>query len=176
MRNSSLITALAAFLLVPCLHAHSLHQSTAEAEWNAETKKLEVSLTVFINDLELALIRQSEREIRIDKTPAAELDVQIQTYLAKTFVVSDETGKDAKIEWVGREADAASAKGGDPTATLFFEIALPRGLNGARLRHVLFHDLFKDQVNLLHLRNDVRKLELRFTGTETSKELALQGD
>ena len=41
------------------VQAHSLHQSTAEAEWNAETKKLEVSLTVFVNDLELALMRQA---------------------------------------------------------------------------------------------------------------------
>ena len=77
------------FAFVTSLHAHSLHQSTAEAEYNPTTKKLEVSLTVFINDLELALVRQSEREMRIDKTPDAEFDAQIQAYLAKTFVVTD---------------------------------------------------------------------------------------
>jgi hypothetical protein len=132
-----------------CLHAHSLHQSTAEAEYNPTTKKLEVSLTVFINDLETALIRQCEREMRLDKTPAAEFDAQIQAYLAKTFVVTDASGKVAKIEWVGRELDAESAKSGDPTVTLFFEIALPDGLAAAKLRHAVFCEMFEDQANLL---------------------------
>ena len=84
---------------VTSLHAHSLHQSTGEAEYNGKTKKLEVSLTVFINDLETALIRQTEREVRLDKTPVAEFDAQIQAYLTKTFVVTAASGKAAKIEY-----------------------------------------------------------------------------
>ena len=108
--------------------AHSLHQSTAEAEWNAETKKLEVSLTVFVNDLELALMRQSEREMRVEKTPAAAFDEQARLYLAKHFVVTDAAGQKAKIEWLGRELDEKTQKSDEPTMTQFFEIALPEGL------------------------------------------------
>ncbi len=171
MRRSSLIAALAVVLLVPCLHAHSLHQSTAEAEYNPTTKKLEVSLIVFINDLELALIRQSEREMRLDKTPAAEFDAQIQIYLAKTFVVTDASGKKAKITWVGRQLDEESKKSNDPMVTLFFEIGLPDGPNGKTLRHSVFHDLFNDQINLLHLRHETRQAELRFTKDEALKKI-----
>jgi hypothetical protein len=145
-----------------CLHAHSLHQSTAEAEYNPVTKKLEVSLTVFINDLETALIRQCEREMRLDQTPAAEFDAQIQAYLAKTFVVTDATGKAAKIEWVGRQIDEETKKSGDPTVTLFFEIAMPGGLAGNTLICTIFEDLFKDQISLLRLRRGGHKDELRF--------------
>ncbi len=175
MRRSNLISALAVLLVVPCLHAHSLHQSTAEAEYNPTTKKLEVSLTVFINDLETALIRQSEREMRLDKTPAAEFDSQIQAYLAKTFVVTYVSGKAAKIEWVGRELDAESARSGDPTVTLFFEIALPRGLEDAELRHAMFCELFKDQVNLMQFRGGTsQKTELRFSLNDTIKQLKQQ--
>ena len=152
------------------VHAHSLHQSTAEAEYNPTTKKLEVSLTVFINDLETALIRQSEREMRLDKTPAAEFDAQIQAYLAKTFVVTDASGKTAKVEWVGRELDADSAKSDEPAVTLFFEIALQDGLKDKTLKHAVFQDLFKDQINLLHLRDGSHQ-ELRFTKDEASKKL-----
>ncbi len=156
---------------ITSLHAHSLHQSTAEAEYNPTTKKLEVSLTVFINDLETALIRQSEREMRIDKTPAAEFDAQIQAYLAKTFVVTDAAGKTAKIEWVGRELDAESAKSGDPTVTLFFEIPLPDGFVDAKMRHSVFCEMFKDQVNLMQLRNSSQRVQLRFTNEEAIKML-----
>ena len=91
-------------LAVTCLQAHSVHVSTAEAEYNAKTKKLEVSLTVFVSDLELALIRQSEREMRMDKTPAAEFDAQVVAYLKKTFVVTDAAGKVGKGGKVGKVA------------------------------------------------------------------------
>lgn len=153
------------------LQAHSLHQSTAEAEYNPKTKKLEVSLTVFINDLETALVRQIEREMRLDKTPAAEFDAQIQAYLAKTFVVTDAAGKTAKIEWVGRQIDAETKKSGDPTVTLFFEVAMPGGLVGAKLRHAVFCEMFKDQANLLQARVGRDKTEVRFTRDEPEKTL-----
>lgn len=149
----------AALLAASSLHAHSVHQSTAEAEYNAKTQKLEVSLTVFVNDLELALVRQCEREMRLDKTPAADFDAQVQAYLSKTFVVTDAAGKTAKIEWVGRELDAGSEKSADPTVTLFFEVEMP---TRATLRHTMFCELFKDQLNLLQLQGGSRKTELRF--------------
>ncbi len=171
MRNSSLVAAVTALLVVPCLHAHSLHQSIAEAEYNPKTQKLEVSLSIFIDDLELALIRQSERLMSIDKTPAAEFDAQIQSYLAKTFVVTDAAGQAAKIEWVGREMDSESVKSDDPAVTLFFEIKLPEGLAGMTLQHTIFHDLFKDQINLLHLRSNPHKVELRFTKGNANRKL-----
>lgn len=159
------------FLMASGLQAHPLHQSTAEAEYNAKTKKLEVSLTVFINDLELALIRHSERLMSLEKTPVEDFDAQVQSYLAKTFVVTDATGKASKIEWVGREVDAGVAKSGDPTVTLFFAVPLSGGVAEAILHHAVLCDLFKDQANLLHLRDGLRKAELQFSTPNTTKSL-----
>ncbi|OYW76820.1 MAG: hypothetical protein B7Z37_07100 [Verrucomicrobia bacterium 12-59-8] len=160
-------------LVATFLHAHSVHTSTAEAEYNGKTKKLEVSLTVFVSDLELALVRQSERKLRMDKTPAAEFDAEIQAYLAKNFVVTDTAGKVAKMEWVGRAMDAESAKSDDPAVTLFFEVEMPEGVRGLTLRHAVFQDLFKDQMNLLYLRGDLNQEELRFTRDRASRSLAV---
>ncbi len=169
MRRSSFIASLAVFLLVPCLHAHSIHQSTAEAEYNPTTKKLEVSLTVFIDDLELALMRQSERLMNIDKTPAAEFDAQIQAYLAKTFVVMDAAGMAAKIEWMGRE----SAQAGDPSVMLHFEIPVLGELATSTLRHAVLCDLFKDQLNLLLVIMGTQKQQLKFTADDPVKPLVM---
>ena len=168
-----MLPAILLFWTATCLHAHSLHQSTAEAEYNPKTKKLEVSLTVFINDLETALIRQCEREMRLDQTPAAEFDAQIQIYLAKTFVVTDAAGKAAKIEWVGRELDAASAKSDDPAVTLFFEIALPEGLIDTKLQHAVFCEVFKDQANLIHLRIGTKQVEIRYVPDKAAENLSM---
>jgi hypothetical protein len=156
------------------LHAHSLHQSTAEAEYNPTTKKLEVSLTVFISDLETALVRQSEREMSLDKTPAAEFDAQTMAYLAKSFVVTDPAGKATEIEWVGRQIDEETKKSGDPTVTLFFEVALPSGLAAARLRHAVFCEMFKDQENLIQIRRGSLKTELRFIPGTDATPLTLE--
>lgn len=159
--------------LATCAHAHSLHQSTAEAEYNPQTQKLEVSLTVFINDLELALIRHTERLISLEKTPTAELDAAIQSYLAKTFIVTDAAGKAVKIQWAGRGIEVDSAKSDEPAMTLFFEVALPDGLGGSTLKHTLFHDLFKDQTNLLLLKAGRKKSELSFRRESFEARMAL---
>ncbi|HEY1083993.1 MAG TPA: DUF6702 family protein [Prosthecobacter sp.] len=163
--------AFIALFVGTCAHAHSLHQSAAEAEYNAKTKKLEVSLTVFINDLELALIRHSERMMALEKTPAVEFDAEVQAYLSKTFVITDAAGKVSKIEWVGRDLDADSAKSDEPCVTLYFQVSLPAGLGGVSLQHSVFTDLFKDQTNLLLLRQGERKDEWRFVHGEAAKKL-----
>ena len=167
------LPAILSFLMAACLHAHSVHTSTAEAEYNMQTKKLEVSLTVFVSDLELALVRQSEREMKIEKTPPAEFDAQIQAYLAKTFVVTDAAGKVAKMEWVGREMDEESEKSGDPAVVLFFEVEVPEGVKGAAVRNSVFLEVFKDQINLLQLRDGGQKTEIRFMHEHSSKELGV---
>ncbi len=158
-------------LTATCLHAHSVHTSTAEAEYNAKTKKLEVSLTVFVSDLELALVRQSEREMRIDKTPAAEFDAQIQAYLAKTFVVTNAAGKVAKMAWVGREMEKESEKSGDPAVVLFFEVEVPEGVGGAMVRDAVFFEVFKDQMNLMLLQTGSQKVQLRFSQHKASQRV-----
>ena len=88
------------FLLVPafCAHAHDVHRSRAEAEYNASTQRLEVSLTVFVSDLELALTRQAERRMSLTSTPATEVDAQLQRYLKMNFIVTDGSGKVERIE------------------------------------------------------------------------------
>lgn len=164
---------LSLFVSTASLHAHALHQSHTEAEYNPQTKKLEVSLTVFINDLEVALIRQAERELSLTKTPAEEVDVELQRFLTKHFVVTDPSKRVASIEWVGRQMEAATEASGDPEVTLFFQVPLPNGLNGATLKHTVFCDHFADQMNLLHLRSGTQSTELRFTKNDKAKALTL---
>lgn len=154
------------------VQAHSLHQSTAEAEWNAETKKLEVSLTVFINDLELALMRQTERLMSLEKTPAQDFDEAIRSYLAKTFVLTSSSHQIAGFEWVGREI--GNTKTDDPTMTFYFELAAPSGLKGATLQHSTLCELFKDQSNLLLLRTGKKAMTLKFSAEKTQSKIELR--
>lgn len=144
------------------LHAHDLHRSTGEMEWNAETQQLEVSLTVFINDLELALIRRFEKLLFLEKTPAAEFDAAVLAYLTTAFMVTDAEGAPAKLEWVGRELEPKSTQSGDPALVLYFQISLPQGPHGMHVKNAVLHELFEDQINLLHCRNGALNEQLIF--------------
>ncbi|MES2598537.1 MAG: DUF6702 family protein [Verrucomicrobiota bacterium] len=170
----TLLQSAAIFLTLACCswaQAHSLHQSTTEAEYNAATQKLEVSLTVFINDLELALMRHSEKLLSFEKTPVEQFDAVIQDYLTKTFVLTDASGKPADIRWVGREQDEESAQANDPAVTLYFEMSVKGELTGCVLRHAVFGNIFKDQVNLLHLKSGAQSLQMSFKAEDGAKKL-----
>lgn len=153
------------------LQAHPVHQSQAHAEFNPKTQKLEVSLTVFINDLEQALTNRSGRKLFMDKTDAALFDKQVQLYLAETFVVKDATGKVAALEWLGREMEPDAEKSADPEVTLFFELSLPQGLPGSTLRHTVFCEVFEDQSNLLRFTSGPKKTVWCFLKGDGEKRL-----
>jgi hypothetical protein len=167
------LAGLAMLLLLPamCVHAHDVHQSRAEAEFNTGAQRLEVSLTVFVADLEFALTRQAERRMSLTSSPAPEVDAQLLRCLKANFIVTDAGGKVADLHWVGRQLDAATAASAEPEVTLFFEVSLPEGLGGCSLRHVLFCDRFEDQCNLLHFRSGAQSTGLKFSRDEPVRAL-----
>ncbi|MEN3940433.1 DUF6702 family protein [Prosthecobacter sp. SYSU 5D2] len=155
----------------PGLQAHPVHQSQAQAEFNLETRKLEVSLTVFINDLEQVLTNHSGQKLSFEKTEAALFDAQVQMYLAETFVLKDGTGNVATMEWLGRELEPGSEKSAEPEVTLFFELSLPHGIPGSTLRHTLFCEVFEDQSNLLRFTTGTKKIVWCFLKGDGEKPL-----
>lgn len=168
------VAIVALLVMASAATAHDLHQSTGEAEYNPDTKRLEVSLTFFANDLELALIRFSERMISLRETATDKADAVIQAYLKQTFVLTGADGAKAALRWVGRELEQAASPLGEERVTLYFELALPSGLQGHTLTHSALHSCFEDQMNLLSLKAGLTKTELRFTKAEPSKPLSTE--
>lgn len=160
MRKSSLILLLSIAGMAP---AHELHSSTGEAEFKADPPRIEVSLTLFADDLELALMRHSERLLRFGTTPAAELDQALKTYLAEHFIVRSAGDFRAPIKWLGHEASTASRNAPAPEATLHFEILIPDASSPCSLRHDLLAELFKDQEHLLRVKGGASSSTLRFS-------------
>lgn len=155
----------------PSLLAHPVHQSQAEVSFNATTRRLEVSLTVFINDLELALSQHAGTRMSLEQTPAKEFDAQIQSYLAQTFLVKKASGEAAPIRWLGRKLNAGEEKGGDPALTLFFEVPLSENPGSYALQHEVFCGIFEDQSNLLRLNVETQKTVWCFLRGDGAKKL-----
>jgi hypothetical protein len=136
--------------------AHKFHTSFAEATYNAETGALEVSLRTFPDDLAEVLRRRAAgRAAPAGKDRQKAFEEGVAAYVGETFRLKTAGGEAAKLTWVGMDAGADSA-------WLYFEAALPGGVEGAQLRNTFLADLFDDQINLVNVRAGARKASLRF--------------
>jgi hypothetical protein len=134
-------------------NAHPFHTSVAEAEWNAETKRLEVALRVAADDFESALNARSETRIKLDDSDSA--DEAIQTYLKETFVIR-RTKEDEPLElkWIGKEVTTKAA-------WLYFELEAPDGVEGYELTNRVLLETEETQINTLAIKLNGRKVSLR---------------
>jgi hypothetical protein len=145
--------------------AHKFHTSFAEADYNAETKSLEITLRTFPDDLENAIRKRGGKRVSPDDEKA--FGAQAFAYLQETFQVKTAKGGAAKLSWVGMDA-------GVDSAWLYFEAALPEGVEGAQLHQQFLCDLYDDQINLVNVKSGGRKVELRFERGGEFKEINLK--
>lgn len=171
----ALIRLLAALPLCACLiQAHPVHQSHAEVDYNAESGALEVSLTVFLSDLETVLSLQAGKPLVLGQTEPGFFDAQARAYLARTFVVRNAAGQTLPHAWLGSETASADGKSGEPEMTFYFEIPLPGGLAGCSLRPAVLCEQFDDQVNLLRMQGGLKKSVWCFLPGDPGKKLTPQ--
>ena len=83
--------------------AHDVHISMCELKYNNEASSFEVSIRIFIDDLELALTRNGTQVLQLG-TPAEALqsDQLIAEYLNKHFGITAD-GVILKPEFIGKE-------------------------------------------------------------------------
>jgi hypothetical protein len=148
----------------PPLAAHAIHTSVAEADYNAATRRLEVSLRVFIDDFEAALSVHARRRLSLAGTPREEFDAAARTYLAETFTVRSPDGQLAPLLWVGREVRDAENE-----LWFHFEVALPGGIEGCRVHHRALGEQFPTQINSVRVRDGERRVTLVFLARQTEK-------
>jgi hypothetical protein len=132
---------------------HKYYTSIMHAEYNAETKSLEVSARIFADDLEQALAKRNKKNIHLETGKNA--GAQVLAYLQDTFQLKDAKGEIKKLSWVGMETKV-------DVVWVYFEIKLPEGLAGAQLRNRLLFELFPEQVNVVQYVDGKRKIELVF--------------
>lgn len=160
----SLLTA-HCWLSLP-VFAHPTHLSTAHADYNTTTGRLEISIALDADDAETALSRRAGRRISLEQTPSATLDGLLQAWLAEKFLAVDRHGAPQPLLWAGRELKESA-----PHYTLWLhcEVALPGGPAGARLAHLLLLDEFPRQENILRVRAGGRECVLVFRRGDTAK-------
>ncbi len=164
VRPSAGILLLILAALTSPLAAHPYHATVAEAQLNAETGRLEISLKVIPEDLERALRRRHRERVILERTPR--VDEMILDYLRDSFVVTQK-GERHSLSWVGKEI-------GPEGCWLYFEVPMADGLAGAQLRNTIFFEIEASQINTVRLRAGDLHRTLIFTDQRPARLLAAE--
>ena len=142
--------------------AHHFARTLAEVDYNAETKKLEVALSIKPSDLEWVLTQRAGKDVDLEHTKGVE-DL-VAEYLEEMFRVKNKRGQVQDHTWIGMEVHPQ-------VAWLYFEVDLPDGVEKAKLSHRVLFRWERDQVNTVKLRVGDRRETLTFDRRNATQKL-----
>jgi hypothetical protein len=129
---------------------HDIHISLCELRWNEDSGAFEVSLKVFIDDLELALSRQGVSGLSIgSEKEAKEANTRIAEYIKRHFRISID-GLTLTPEFLGKELS-------DDYLAVWCYFQFTADLLQARkctISNDVLLELYDDQRNIMDIRMD----------------------
>ena len=135
---------------------HPIHVTVTEIEFDEKEKELEITMRVFIDDLELTLrneLRQPELDILAPKNGVT-TDQLVSKYLQDHFKIQLD-GKPQATKYLGHETD------GD--AFIFYiQVSNVKKWKTIRVKNNIMTDTHDDQSNLVHVsvKENIRSLRL----------------
>jgi hypothetical protein len=142
---------------------HKYHTSFTRIDYNRQEKLLEISIKVFAHDLVPALEKRLGKRVDLESEG---IDRIIENYLAEKFVLRTKTNETKSFRWLGKEWEA-------DVIYFYVEIPFEGELAGAQLKNTLFFEKFREQVNLIHIRDGDKKADLVFKVGESFKPVTV---
>lgn len=135
---------------------HPFHVSVCQVDHNPQTQALEITFKIFTDDLEEALAAQGARRLFLgDARESQAVDRYLFNYLkhAVVFVVNGDT---TAFQYLGKEIET-------DVTWCYVEIAKIAQVKKISVTSRLLHEIFEDQINLVHVRagGKLKSLQLR---------------
>ena len=131
-----------AFILLAKIHP--FHVSVCEIYHNAETKSLEISMKIFIDDLELAIRESGIVSFELLEVAEKNVDkIPLEYYLKNQFEISV-NDKALELDFVGFEFD-------QDAILCYFEGKRVRKISSIKIKNAIITEVFDDQINLTHV-------------------------
>jgi len=146
--------------------AHDFHVSKCLVEYNEEQAALQISLHLFIDDLEDALSRRGHDQLFICTKRESELaDSLIHQYLADRLQLKVNNSK-AQFQFIGKEiSDDLMA------AWCYLEITGVQELNQLEVSNRILLEVFDDQKNILSVTGPSHQATLLFQRGQERKKV-----
>lgn len=132
-------------------------------DYKAKEKNIEITIQLFIHDLENVLERFAKKRVDVGKTPG--IDKIIEKYLEENFVLKNKKDEKLKLRWVGKELNV-------DTAFVYLEASSDESIEGFKLQNTIFFESFAEQTNLLTARFENKKVDLLYKVGDKFKSIA----
>jgi hypothetical protein len=135
------------FLEVPLAEVHEFHVSRARIEYDADEKEWQISLHVFIDDLEKALAEKGTQDLFLGTArEQARADEYLETYLRRYFKLYN-GAQQLDWQWLGKETSE------DLTAFwIYLYIPNARPDQPLKIHNKLLLDMYRDQQNMVQVK------------------------
>jgi len=138
-----LILLFCTYLFVSPALIHDLHMSNCEIEYKAEESVIQISLRVFIDDLEAALVKRGTENLYLcTKKEHSEAENYITEYISEMFKIYVD-GKEIPHKFIGKEMSEDLA-----AVWCYLEINNISINTALSIENQVLMDLFDDQRNL----------------------------
>ncbi|SRR5260221_3448813 len=143
--------------LLPAKHElkvlHPIHVSTTNIEYNKQDNKLEVICSIFTDDFEAALAKQSHAKTDLSKADMhAAMDALVKSYIATNLNIKVGDIPE-KLNYLGFEINREATE-------VYLESDKIPAIKKVDVEVSLLYNLFDDQINIVHIIvNGVRKSE-----------------
>lgn len=144
---------------------HPFHVSVVEINHNAADKTLEISCKIFTDDFEKVLAQNYKTKVDLINPPnKAAMDSLVKKYVLSHFSIMAD-GKPAPLVYLGFERESEAVYS-------YIEVDNIVAVRKIDITNSLMHDMFTDQVNLMHVKvGDTRKsTKLDYPATVTKFE------
>ena len=136
---------------------HKYYVSICEINHNAAAETLEISIQLFTDDLEAAIMHNIQEYQRLGGNNEFDFaDEVLFDYLKEHFEINSDK-KHLTLQWVGRESD--------PTGQTwcYLEVQNVRPFKRIYIKNTILTDLFKEQTNWIHLQTNKKRQSIAFS-------------
>ena len=123
---------------------HPFHVSVVEINHNATDKTLEISCKIFTDDFEKVLVQNYKTKVDLINPPdKAAMDTLVKKYIFSHLSLSADS-KPVHLTYVGFEHESEAVYG-------YVQVDNIPSVKKVDLNNKLMHDLFTDQINIIHV-------------------------
>ena len=147
------------FILISNLHP--FHVSVCEVYHNPKTQSLEISMKIFIDDLELGIQKQGNAEFKLVDSNDRDINrATLKNYITDRFKIKTNS-KSVDLELVGYEFD-------NDTILCYFEGKKIKKINAIEIENALLTEVYDDQINLSHFQYNGEMKSIKATKGNTA--------
>jgi hypothetical protein len=164
MNKIKLSLLIIVFSFLSAFTLHKFYVGVFQIDYFKEKKAVQITVRLFIDDLEKALYKKHNKHIYITtKDEIAEANTLIANYLSEKLKIKI-NNKSQSLQFLTKEQE-------DNIVICYLKIPFKDNIKDLEITNTVLSDIFKEQQNLVHLNLNSNKKTLLFTNTETNQKL-----